>query len=133
MEPIVHSLQAAIKNRGATIDPTTHKRRSTGYAVSPYKSREYVCASVSLAKFFAFRRVNRDLLDLPNHYVGLWFDTDSNRWFYDVVIVVNSRDEAERIGRECEQLAIFWLDESQEIRLAPAAVEWDDVRAPKHL
>ena len=118
MEPIVYSLQAAIRERGATIDPNSHKRRSTGFAVSPYKSREYQAASVSLAKFFAFRRVNKDLLDLPNHYVGLWFDTDSNRWFYDVVIVVNTRDEAERIGREADQLAIFWLDECKEIRLA---------------
>ena len=49
--------------------------------------------------------------------VGGWFDERDNRYYYDCVMIVNDLQEALKIGRANEQLAIYSLDENKEIRL----------------
>lgn len=113
------TLAAALANGGATINPQTHRARTTGYAVSPYKARERKSQTLQITKVCAFLVDNADLLNQPGHYLGLWFDSQSSQWFYDVTIVTATSEEAERIARESQQLAYFWLDECRELRVAP--------------
>ena len=49
--------------------------------------------------------------------MGGWFDERANRYYYDCVMIVNDLQEALKIGRANEQLAVYSLDENKEIRL----------------
>lgn len=49
--------------------------------------------------------------------VGGWLDTESGLYYYDAVVVLQDRAKAIELGRLNNQLAIFDLNNMQEIRL----------------
>lgn len=103
-------------NKGATIHGKTDKPILSGFVVSPYKSREYPVQLLTEKKIVAFQHVNADLLELPGHHLGFWVNGDDGLTYCDVVIVTNSRDDAQRIARDSNQIAFWHLDTSTEIR-----------------
>lgn len=50
-------------------------------------------------------------------YVGGWLDQESGLYYYDATIVVNDLAEALELGRLNGQIAIFDLNNMEEIRL----------------
>lgn len=48
---------------------------------------------------------------------GGWYDSKSGRYYYDATVIVKERDEALELARVNGQLAIFDLDNLEEIRL----------------
>lgn len=55
------------------------------------------------------------IADETTGIVGGW--SENGKFYYDVVIVVESRDEAIRLGKENEQIAIYNLETFEYIRL----------------
>ena len=104
------------RNGGATLNATSHKPITSGFVVSPYKSREYPIQLLTEKKIVAFEYVNADLLSLPGHHLGFWVNQDDGLTYCDVVIVVQSRDEAQRVARDANQIAFWHLDTSTEVR-----------------
>lgn len=48
---------------------------------------------------------------------GGWYDSKSGRYYYDATVIVKDRTEALELARVNAQLAIFDLDNLEEIRL----------------
>ena len=48
---------------------------------------------------------------------GGWYDSKSGRYYYDATVIVKDRDEALELARVNGQLAIFDLNNLEEIRL----------------
>ena len=48
---------------------------------------------------------------------GGWLDSESGLFYWDATIICNTREEAERIARENEQLAFFDLNNGVEVRI----------------
>jgi hypothetical protein len=111
------------KSGGSTVDLKTGKPITKGYAVSPYKDREFLSlAPPTMNDLRVFADRNRDLLDKPGHTIGTWFDEANNRHVLDVVITEKNRYRALRIGREGKQDAIFDLGTFEEVKV-PGAEE----------
>ena len=102
--------------KGATIHSGTAKPILSGYVVSPYKSLEYRVQLLTEKKIAAFECVNAELLAVPGHHLGFWVNADDGLTYCDVVIVTNSRADAQKIARESNQIAFWHLDTSTEIR-----------------
>jgi hypothetical protein len=66
---------------------------------------------------FAFGILNADLLLLPDHALGTWFDCQRNRHVLDVVVCLPSLQSAICLGIDHGQQAIFDLKEAREISL----------------
>jgi hypothetical protein len=49
--------------------------------------------------------------------VGGWYNEDDGRWYWDSVRILTDRDEPIAFAREQKQLALFDLNEGNEIRL----------------
>lgn len=95
---------------GFTFVPSQRKYRELGqggYSVSPYPERSETYRRVSKDSIKKFIRDNGDLLSKPGHAVGAWRDPKSGKVFLDVTIVTRSRDEAVRLGRKHDQIAVF--------------------------
>lgn len=48
---------------------------------------------------------------------GGWLDQETGLYYWDATIVVETREEAERLTRENGQIAFFCLDTCEEVRL----------------
>lgn len=48
---------------------------------------------------------------------GGWYDSESGQYYYDATIIVHDKNEAMELGRANKQIAIFDLDNLEEIRL----------------
>jgi hypothetical protein len=93
---------------------------TTGYALSLHPDRECVLpttvGSVNLLGHLAdFAFANRDLLGLPGHYFGAWLDREAGKIYLDVTRVESEYEEAMRLAKVNNQLAIFDLDSGTEI------------------
>jgi hypothetical protein len=66
---------------------------------------------------FAFGIVNADLLFLPDHALGTWFDSLRNQHVLDVVVCPSSLCEAIHLGRRYGQKALFDLQTAKIITL----------------
>ncbi len=61
------------------------------------------------------------LAEDPKNHIGTWHDAKTGRIVADVVQVYDSRDEAERIGKQADQDGIFDLSKMKTIFLKPPA------------
>lgn len=106
---------------GFTYSVIGRDRPTTGYALSPYPDRSQAVPTRNLTAetIRRYRDANQDLLSRPNHYLGAWRERDgeTDRVWLDVSILVQDRDEAARIGREHNQIAMWDLGAGEEIGL----------------
>lgn len=58
-----------------------------------------------------------ELAKQNNYCVGGWLDSATGRYYYDCTIIVDSLDKALFYGQLNNQIAIYNLNEYQEIRL----------------
>ena len=88
-----------------------------GYAVSLHPEQEVTTKHIGPDDFEYFMRRNRTLLRQPGSCIGAWKDESTQTYYLDVIHVVDDLDEAKRLGKEKNQLAIFDLGAMEEIRL----------------
>ena len=105
---MIHSLR---ETGGFTYVATQEKYQrigQEGYAVSPYPERSAVFDKrVTRGDLRKFMQDNAELLAKPGHAVGAWYDPDGKKTYLDVSIVTENKDEAIRLGREHNQIAVF--------------------------
>ena len=110
--------EQAKKGGGETLDLKTGESL-TGkrvFAVSPYPERSLVfrpgemingkAVDLNGKSLYEYARKNIDLLEKPNHYLGLWYDKKSKQWYIDVVVTTKSKAKATMIGRKGNQISI---------------------------
>ncbi|UIX34311.1 hypothetical protein [Streptomyces sp. GQFP] len=96
-------------NADGTITPA-----ATGFAVSATDERRSVPVDVPFADFASVVERLRTLYPTANA-VGGWVD---GQWLYlDPVEIIDDRSKAESLGRLRNQIAIYDLSASEEIRL----------------
>jgi hypothetical protein len=88
------------------------------YAVSIHKGREVKVPgkNVSPEQMQAFMAKNADLLQDPDNSVGTWFNQEDGNTYIDVSKTVPGLDDALKLARENDQLAIFDLQNFEEIK-----------------
>jgi hypothetical protein len=108
---------------GFTVHAVTGRQPTTGYALSLYKGRETTkpAEDLKLVDLVRFAMANEDLLRQPDHYFGVWHNPKNNLIYMDVSRVVQSAAEAERLGRQNQQLTYFDLAEGQSIDIEKEA------------
>jgi len=120
---VMHKLWDRAKEGGFTYNTVSGDQPTTGFALSVYPDRSRVIATRDFtpASIQEYRDANREVLSKPNHYLGAWRERDEDegvdRVWLDVSIVQSDRAEAERVGQEFDQIAMFDLGEGTEISL----------------
>lgn len=104
---------------GFTYQPATDESPTSGYALSIYKGRERVfdVAKLTLNDLWEHAQDNWDLLSKPGNYIGGWHNPEDGKAYLDVSMVVKDKAEAERMGRENNQLAYFDLGKGESVKL----------------
>lgn len=87
------------------------------YAVSVFNERsKLVLDEKALASFLRrFIRDNMGLLVDPRNSIGTWYDVEGGVTWLDVTSTLPDRQEAEALGRQYNQRAIFSLMTGEEI------------------
>ena len=117
----VPSLQGFIKDNpdGFTIDPITLEPVSGGFVVAPLKQAEIIVGETLPEEvLLGYIQDNKDISSAINRpvYLGGWFDGESKQYFLDNTLIVPTAEEALYIAEAADQLAIFNLNNFEEIR-----------------
>ena len=96
---------------GFTVDKKTFQPITTGYSVA-VSATQNSFNNAGAARVAAYAATHTEI-----NAVGGWFNSENGRYYYDAVIIVNDLQTAIRLGRENNQIAIFDLNNMQEIRL----------------
>lgn len=101
-------LETARKNpNGFTVKLETMKSVTDGFSVA-YKETQSSFGVEGLKKVITHAEKHQG-------YVGGWKYGDD--YYFDSIMIITDRDEAIRIGRENEQIAIYNLTDGEEIEL----------------
>lgn len=123
--PHLEKLVDQIKQRdgGFTVHATSGKVPTTGYALSVYKGRETVipATKLTLKDLVSFAVKNGDLLAKDDNYFGAWNNPADGKVYMDVSKVVATAAEADRLGRENNQIAYFDLGKGQSVEVMKQA------------
>jgi len=119
--PNVSGLQGFIRSNpdGFTIDPVTMEPVSSGFVVAPLKEAEIIVGETLPEEvLLGYIDDNKDIARATNKpvYLGGWFDEDSQQYFLDNTLIVPTAEEALYIAEAADQLAIFNLNNFEEIR-----------------
>ena len=108
---------------GFTMHPVTGEQPTTGFALSIHKGHERVIPLKDLtpAALVQYVKDNMQLAAQEGNYVGAWHNPADGNVYLDISRVVQNRAEAEQLGRDHNQLAIFDLKQGQSISLQKAA------------
>lgn len=108
---------AAANKEGYTVNAATLQPVSSGYAVA-------LAATQNSFGEAGLNKVVNYVMDLQNDgknagdlAFGGWFNTDNNQYYYDATVVLQDRAKAIELGRANKQIAIFDLNNMEEIRL----------------
>ena len=117
----VSGLQNFIRNNpeGFTIDPVTMEPASGGFVVAPLKEAEIIVGETLPEEvLLGYIEDNKDISAAVNKpvYLGGWFDSDSQQYFLDNTLILPTAEEALYIAEAADQLAIFDLNNFEEIR-----------------
>jgi hypothetical protein len=92
---------------------------SGGFVVAPLKEAEIIVGeNLPEEVLIDYLEDNKDIARAIGKpvYLGGWFDKDSNQYFLDNTLIVPTVEEALYIAEAAEQLAIFDLNNFEEIR-----------------
>lgn len=110
---------AAMNPEGFTVNAATLQPITTGHAVALAVTQDSFGAE-GLAKVVDVIEKMQNQGE-ASRFVGLafggWYDSKSGRYYYDATVIVKDRAEALELARVNGQLAIFDLDNLEEIRL----------------
>lgn len=102
---------AADNADGFTVDAVTLEPVTKGYAVSLAATQNSFGAE-GLARVIDYVTAHSEV----NAYGG-WLNSDNNQYYYDATVICTTREEAEALARENNQIAYFDLENMEEIRL----------------
>ena len=119
--PSVGGLQDFIRSNpdGFTIDPVSMEPASGGFVVAPLKEAEIIVGETLPEEvLLGYIEDNKDISAAINRpvYLGGWFDNDSQQYFLDNTLILPTAEEALYIAEAADQLAIFDLNNFEEIR-----------------
>lgn len=117
----VPALTDFIRNNpdGFTINSGTYEPVSGGFVVAPLKEAEIIVGeNLPEEVLLDYLEDNKDIARATGQpvYLGGWFDSESNQYFLDNTLIVPTAEEALYIADAAEQLAIFDLNNFEEIR-----------------
>ncbi len=117
--PATSILRRVLAKGGATFDTQSMSAPIHGYVVaSKYTDRARPLDVGQLptpALLKVYWQKNADLLSQPGLLLGVWADKETNRTFFDVVQLTQDLEEAKRLGRERDQIAVHSLHEGIDI------------------
>ena len=96
---------------GYTVNARTLQPVENGFAVAVADTQNSFDQD-GLKKVIEFAHNNKSV----NAYGG-WYDTESKKFYFDAVIIVNDLETAIKLGKQNKQKAIFNLNTFEEIRL----------------
>ena len=119
--PSVGGLQDFIRSNpdGFTIDPVSMEPASGGFVVAPLKEAEIIVGETLPEEvLLGYIEDNKDISAAINKpvYLGGWFDNDTQQYFLDNTLILPTAEEALYIAEAADQLAIFDLNNFEEIR-----------------
>lgn len=103
---------AAVNPEGFTINATTGEVPTSGYCVA-LAATQNSHGDEGLARVIELINSGTTRAE----YVGGWMDQESGLYYYDATVVVNNLADAIELGRLNGQIAIFDLNNMEEIRL----------------
>ena len=117
----VQGLQSFIRNNpdGFTLNPRTFEPVSGGFVVAPLKEAEVIVGQdLPEEVILGYIEDNKDISRATGKpvYLGGWFDSESQQYFLDNTLIVPTAEEALYIAEAADQLAIFDLNNFEEIR-----------------
>lgn len=101
---------AAVNPEGFTINSNNMEPETAGYCVALAETQNSFNRE-GLARVYDVISSGRA------NAVGGWLDRESGLYYYDAVVVLQDREKAIELGRLNNQLAIFDLNNMEEIRL----------------
>ncbi len=118
--PNIPSLQSFIKDNpdGYTISPETFDFVEGGYVVAPVKEAEIITGqNLPEEVLLGYIKDNKDIANILNRpvFLGGWFNEDNNQYYLDSAIITPTKEEALYIANGAEQIAIFDLNNFEEI------------------
>jgi hypothetical protein len=111
---------------GFTYDTNKHRHLKKGFvsAIYPERGEIYPVKALTEEILQRFADKNRDLLDGdPNARLGSWLNTEDGNVYLDISAVFDTIDEAARVGRQHNQLAIWDLAKMEQTDLEPETKE----------
>ena len=102
---------ATMSPDGFTVDKNTFEPITSGYSVAVAETQNSF-DNAGCARVVAYAAKHQEI-----NALGGWHNNKNNKFYYDAVIIVNDLETAIRLGRENGQLAIFDLNNMQEIEL----------------
>ena len=96
---------------GFTVDKNTFEPITSGYSVAVADTQNSF-GNYGAAKVVSYANKHNEIKAL-----GGWYNSKNGQFYYDAVIIVDTLEEALKLGRENGQLAIFDLNNMQEIEL----------------
>ena len=112
-------LETAIANNGISYSISTGNYNvTTGYMVS-IQGQEWKVSTINddILKFYGKHHLN-ELWD-KDRFLGIWLN--KGQWYLDVSVNVEDLDEALRLGKNNNQIAIWDCAKAEEIRLTDEA------------
>jgi hypothetical protein len=106
-------LDALRANGGVSMRVVDGAIPTKGYAVAFGKGFSEIVPSANAEDVWNFVNVHSAKFFAERHYLGLW--ENENETYLDVVEVVDSVNEAVRLGRERDQIAVYDLENGVEI------------------
>jgi len=112
---LVKNLVKELKvNGGFSVDINGHSPKS-GFMVS-VPTHEWVTDKVSQLTLSAFLKAKKSMLKNDRLYAGGWYDNKSEQTFIDLSVNVETLTEAKKLAEKYNQLAIWDVENSKEIR-----------------
>jgi hypothetical protein len=102
---------ATMSPDGFTVDKNTFEPITSGYSVA-VKETQNSFGNYGAAKVVSYANKHEEITAL-----GGWYNSKNGQFYFDAVIIVDTLEEALRLGRENGQLAIFNLNTMEEIEL----------------
>ena len=96
---------------GFTVDAKTFQPITKGFAVAVADTQNSF-GNVGAAKVAAYVATHKNV-----NAVGGWYNQENKQYYFDAVIIVNDLETAKKLGRENKQIAVFDLENLQEIIL----------------
>lgn len=109
---------AAQNPEGYTVNAATLQPITSGYAVALLVTQDsFGVKGLKKVVDVIDKMQNQGEASRDSLAFGGWYDTKSGRYYYDATVIVKDRTEAMELARVNGQLAIYDLDNLDEIRL----------------
>lgn len=102
---------AAMNPDEFTIDKNTFEPITAGYSVAVADTQNSF-DTVGAAKVLTFANHHQNI-----NAIGGWYNSENKKYYFDAVIICDNLQDAITLGRANNQIAIFDLNNMQEIRL----------------